>query len=129
MVGDDRNQKRIAPQGTAMNQRPLEGLEDLIQESLDPRALRQRFGLPHPLSKFAANSMVKEGPYADAILEFVNDLTWEAPESARHRAATWFLFESEQAFFVACSEAGIDAEKLRSHLELCRAAGGTTNES
>src|SRR6266404_3798724 len=112
-----------------MKQRPLESLEDLILASLDQRALRERFGLPHPLSKFAANGMVKEGPYADAILEFVNDLTWEAPGSARHRAATWFLFESELAFFAACSEAGIDAQKLRSHLELCRAADGTTNES
>jgi hypothetical protein len=28
------------------------------------------------------------------------------------------LFESERAFFFACSGAGIDAEKLRSHLRL-----------
>ena len=103
-----------------MSQRPLESLEDLIQQSLDPRALRERFGLPHPLSKFAANGAVNEGPYADAILEFVNELAWETPGSAKHRAATWFLFESEQAFFVACAEAGIDAERLRSHLEFCR---------
>jgi hypothetical protein len=34
-----------------MNQRLLESLEDLIQESFDPGAARQRFGLPHPLSK------------------------------------------------------------------------------
>jgi hypothetical protein len=100
--------------------RKLESLEDLMLASLDPRALRERFGLPHPLSKFAANGMVKEGPHADAILEFVNALAWETPESARHRAATWFLFDSERAFFVACSEAGIDAEKLRSHLRRCR---------
>ena len=103
-----------------MNQRPLESLEDLIQQSLDPRALRERFGLPHPLSKFAANGTVKECAYADAIMAFINDWTWEAPESAKHRAATWFLFVSERAFFVACAEAGIDAEQLRSHLERCR---------
>src|SRR6266404_5115830 len=109
-----------------MDERPLQPLEDLSLESLNPRAIT---GLPHPLDKFAIDATVKEGPHADAILEFVNDLTWEAPESARHRAATWFLFESELAFFTACSEAGIDAEKLRSHLELCRAADGTTNES
>ncbi len=71
-----------------MDERPLQPLEDLILASLDPRALRERFGLPHPLSNFAVNDMVKEGPYADAILEFVNNLTWEAPESARYRAAT-----------------------------------------
>src|SRR6267154_6465098 len=103
-----------------MDERPLQPLEDLILASLDPRALRERFGLPHPLSNFAANGMVKEGPCADAILEFVNSLTWEAPESARHRAATWFLFESERAFLRACAVAGIDAEKVRSHLKRCR---------
>ena len=100
--------------------RKLESLEDLMVASLDPRALRERFGLPHPLSKFAANGTVKECPYADAILKFIKDWTFETPESARYRAATWFLFESGRAFFVACSEAGIDAEKLRSHLKRCR---------
>src|SRR5712692_2172081 len=103
--------------------RKLESLEDLMLASLDPRALRERFGLPHPLSKFAANGMVKEGPYADAILGFVNDWTMETQGSARQRAGAWFLFESELAFFRACAEAGIDAEKLRSHLELCRRSG------
>src|SRR5258708_2373212 len=106
-----------------MNQRPLESLEDLILASLNPRAVRERFGLPHPLSKFAANGLVKECPYADAILEFIKNWTCEGPESASYRAAMWFLFQSERAFFVACSEAGIDAEKLRSHLELCRRNG------
>ena len=117
---DDEAFMKLTESGQPMKHRPLESLEDLIEASLDPRALRERFGLPHPLSNFAVNGAVKECPYADAILEFVNNLTWEAPESARHRAATWFLFESERAFFVACAEAGIDAEKLRSHLELCR---------
>ena len=103
-----------------MDQHPLGNLEDLIRQSLDPRALRERYGLPHPLSKFAANGMVKEGPYADAILAFIHHSTLEAPGSARYRAATWFLFESEMAFFRACVEAGIDAQKLRSHLKHCR---------
>src|SRR5258708_35946968 len=101
-----------------MNQRPLESLDDLTVASLDPRALRERYGLPQPLSKFAANGTVKEGPYADAILKFVNGLACGTPGSAEHRAATWFLFQSEQAFFVVCSEAGIDAGKLRSHLQI-----------
>src|SRR5260370_1237571 len=99
-----------------MDERPLQPLEELILESLNPRAIK---GLPHPLSNFATDGTVKEGPYAGAILEFVKDWTCEAPESARHRAATWFLFDSEWAFFVACSEAGIDAERLRSHLRRC----------
>jgi|SRR5712692_6054953 len=106
-----------------MNQRPLENLEELILASLNPKALRERFGLPHPLSKFAANGAARESPYADAILTFIHDWTCEAPGSPRYRAATWFLFESELAFFRACAEAGIDAEKLRSHLELCRRSG------
>ncbi len=88
--------------------------------SLDPRALRERFGLPHPLSKFAANGTVKEGPYADAILQFIHDWTPEEPESARCKGAERFLLESERAFFRACEEAGIDAEKLRTHLLKCK---------
>ena len=99
-----------------MNQRPLQSQEDLILESLNPRALRKRFGLPHPLSKFAANGAVKECPHADAILAFVHDWTCEAPESARHRGAVWFLFKSEMAFYRACAEAEIDADRLRKHL-------------
>ena len=109
---------QIASVGQFMSQRPLQPLEDLILESLNPRAIT---GLPHPLSKFAANGTVKECPYADAILEFVKDWTWEEPDSAKYRAATWFLFESESAFFVACAEAGIDAGKLRSHIRRCTA--------
>ena len=101
-----------------MSQRPSQPLEDLILESLNPRAIT---GLPHPLSKFAANGAVKEGPYADAIIEFIKDWTCEAPESVRQRAAMWFLFQSERAFFVACAEAGIDAGKLRSHIRRCTA--------
>src|SRR5437660_1463447 len=68
------------------------------------------------LSKFATDGAFKEGPYADAITEFIMDWTCEAPESVKQRAAEWFLLESERAFIVACIEAGIDAEKLRSHL-------------
>src|SRR5437016_3406041 len=98
-----------------MDERPLQPLEDLILESLNPRAIT---GLPHPLSKFATDGAVKEGPYADAIIEFIKDWTCEAPESVKQRAAEWFLLESERAFIVACIEAGIDAERLRSHLRL-----------
>ena len=104
---------QIASVGQFMSQRPLHPLEDLILESLNPRAIT---GLPHPLSKFAANGTVKEGSYADAIIEFIKDWTCEAPETVKHGAAMWFLFDSERAFFVACALAGIDAEKLRSHL-------------
>ena len=104
---------------------PLESLEDLILASLNPRAIT---GLPHPLSKFAANGAVKEGPYADAIIEFIKDWTCEAPESVKQGAAKWFLFESEKAFFVACFEAGIDAERLRSHLRLRERLSAEENE-
>ncbi len=104
---------------------PLESLEDLILASLNPRAIT---GLPHPLSKFAANGAVKEGPYADAIIEFIKDWTCEAPESVKQGAAKWFLFESEKAFFVACFEARIDAERLRSHLRLRERLSAEENE-
>jgi hypothetical protein len=69
-----------------------------------------------------ANGMVKECPYADAILNFIYDTVWEEPESMRYKAACWFLMESEMAFFFACSEAGIDAERLRKHLHKCHEA-------
>ena len=105
------------PRDRRWTQRPLDSLENLILESLDPGAMSRSLGLPHPLSKFAVDGVVKEGPYADGILGFVSDWTWEARESVRHRAATWFLFESEMAFFRACAEGGIHGERLRSHLE------------
>jgi len=96
-----------------MDDRPLQPLEDLILESLNPRAIT---GLPHPLDKFAIDATVKECPYADGIMQYINDWTFETSESAKHGAAMWSLFDSERAFVAACSEAGIDAQKLRSHL-------------
>jgi hypothetical protein len=105
----------------ALDQSRSNTLEDLLVASLDPSALRKRFGLPHPLHKFAVNGGVKDNAYADAILEFLNDRALAEPGTMRHRAAFWFLLESEKAFFVACSEAGIDAEKLREHLRKAEA--------
>jgi len=102
-----------------MDERPLPPLEELIAEALDPRAHRISFGLPHPLSKFG-NDDFKDGPHADLLLEYVQDTVWEEPESAKFKGAMWFLLESERTFFLVCSEAGIDAEKLRNHLRLCK---------
>ena len=72
---------------------------------------------PHPLSKFATKGKINDGPCAAAILKSVQDLAFAAPESEQHRAAEWFLFKSERAFFFACSDGRIDAEKLRCHLK------------
>lgn len=72
---------------------------------------------PHPLSKFATNGQINDGPCAAAILKSVQDLAFADAESEPHRAAEWFLFKSERAFHFACSEAGINAEKLRRHLK------------
>ena len=77
----------------------------------------------HPLSKFATNSKVTDGPCAAAGLKYVQDLACTEPESEQHRSAEWFLFKSERAFFFACSEAGIDPEKLRSHLKQWKQLG------
>lgn len=105
-----------------MEERPLPPLEELIAEALDTGALRS-LGLPHPLSKFSANGAVKEGQPAEVILHFIHDIALEERASMKHEAAHWFLFESQRAFFYACSEAGINAEKLRSHLRLCEQFG------
>jgi hypothetical protein len=78
---------------------------------------QERFRSRHPLSKFAVNGKVSDGPCAAAVLKYVQDLACTEPESGQHGAAEWFLFKSERAFFFACSEAGIDAEKLRGHLK------------
>ncbi len=103
--------------------RSLQSLEELLIESLDLKGLRERSGLPHPLSKFASNGAIKDGPCADAVLEFIQDLTMEEPGSPKQKAAVWFLFESDKAFFYACAEAGIDAGRLRNHLMKCQAGG------
>ena len=92
--------------------------EDFLTAIFDPSSLRRRLGLPHPLQKFAAHGAVKDNAYADAILEFMSHMG--EPGSPMHRASMWFLLQSEQAFFVACSKCGVDAEKLRSHLRLCQ---------
>lgn len=89
-------------------------LEDMLAASLDPRA-RERFGLPHPLHKFAAHGVVLDNVCADAILEFLNDQAFAEPDSMKHKAAMWFLLDS-QVFFFACSECGIDADRFREHL-------------
>ena len=73
--------------------------------------------LLHSLSKFATNGKINDGPCADAVVKSVQDLASTEPESGQHLAAEWFLFKSERAFFFACSDAGIDAEKLRGHLK------------
>jgi hypothetical protein len=49
----------------------------------------------------------------------MNDLHFG--ERARRAVARWFLLESEMAFHLVCSEAGIDGEKLRRHLVRCEA--------
>src|SRR5213083_2032797 len=93
---------------TMNNNRPLQSLEELLIESFDLKALRERSGLPHPLSKFASDGAIKDGPCADAILTFMHDLTLREPESAQRKNAVWFLLKSDKAFFFACFEAGVD---------------------
>ena len=85
-----------------MNQRPLKSLEELMVQSLNVRSIP---GLPHPLFKFVANGTVNDGPCADAVLEFIQDLSMEEPDSPKQKISAWFLLESEQAFFYACAEA------------------------
>ena len=72
---------------------------------------------PHPLSQFATNGKINDGPCAAAVLKYVQDLASTEPESDQHRSAEWFLFKSERAFHFACEDAGIDANKLRNHLK------------
>jgi hypothetical protein len=97
----------------------LQELEELMSQ--DPRALRIKCGVPHPLSHFGTVGF-DDGLLADIILDFIHDTVWEEPESPRCKGAVWFLLESERAYFFACTGAGIDGSKLRSHLRKCRLA-------
>lgn len=99
---------------------PLETLETLLAESINPNTLREQYGLPHPLWKFAKNGIVEDNNSADVILEFLNHWNFEEPGTEIHQASEWFLFNSKQAFFLCCEECGIDAERLRDHLQLFR---------
>ena len=65
--------------------------------------------------KFGLNGQFKDDCYADAVVGFIVDTTLDS-DTPKYQTARWFLFESEQAFFVICERAGIDAEKLRRHL-------------
>src|SRR5229473_5785304 len=102
----DRSQKRIAP---------LETLQDLIEQSQDRKALRQRFCLPHPLSRFAVDGAVRDSVQADMIIDSIEAEAFEMPFSIRWLSARWFLLQSTM-LFDACQVAGIDGRKLRRHL-------------
>jgi len=93
-----------------MNQ-PLLPIDNLLPVS--PRSLRISVGLPHPLAKFGIAGQFEGGLYADIVLYFIHEMMIEEPESHRFNAATWFLLESEKAYFLVCAEAGIDAARLR----------------
>jgi hypothetical protein len=96
-------------------EKSLPSLEDLLIKSIDRKGYLAAVGIPHPMVRFAENGCLLDIGYADAIVGFIVDTTLE-PDSDRYQTAVWFLLESEQAFFVVCSNAGIDAERLREHL-------------
>ncbi len=102
----DGNQKRIAA---------LETLQDLIEQSQDRKALRLRFNLAHPLSRFAVDGAVRDCAQADMITDSIEAEAFEQPFSIRWLSARWFLLQSTM-FFEACQVAGIDGRKLRRHL-------------
>jgi hypothetical protein len=107
---------RISPcEDTVMDKSPLPSLEDLFVTSVDCNGYRAAVGIPHPMVRFTSSGSLMDSAYADAIVGFIVDSTLEA-ETERCKTAVWFLLESEQAFFVICKRAGIDADRLRQHL-------------
>ncbi len=94
----------------------------MTQASFDTGGLRERFSLPHPLSHFADDDF-KDGVCADFILDCIQATVFEEQESPRFQRAQWLSLESERAFYFVCSEAAIDAEKLRNHLGMCERLG------
>src|SRR5260370_19158095 len=91
----------------------LQELEELMSQ--DPRALRIKCGVPHPLSHFGTVDF-DDGLLADIILEFIHDMVWEETESNAHKGVMWFLLESQRAYFFACFGAGIYCSNSPRHL-------------
>jgi hypothetical protein len=61
---------------------------------------------------------------AQILLGLIQDLKMcDDPESAQHRAAAWFLFESHKAFFFACSEANVRYSLEPNEAWLCGGRG------
>lgn len=77
----------------------------------------KRIGLPHALAKFAVGHCVRDCNEADIIIDSINDLTFEEPDSPRRRSAAWFLFKDEKMFPRMCEAAGINGELLRKQLK------------
>ena len=98
-----------------MDKSPLPSFEELFVTSVDRKGYRAAVGIPHPMVRFASNASLSDIAYADEIVRFIVDTTLGSDDQ-RCKNAVWFLLESEQAFFVICERAGIDAEKLRRHL-------------
>src|SRR5213592_5193638 len=96
-----------------MSNRPLQSLEELLIKSFDLKSFRERSGLPHPLSKFASDGAIKDGPCADAILTFMHDLTLREPESAQRKNAVWFLLKVTKRF----SSRALRRESMRRNCE------------
>lgn len=80
--------------------------------------------LPHPLEKFAriAPLSSEQTLYADALLRRIQAFTL-CPNLMLGKEAEEFLLRDDWQFQVICKLAGIDAGKLRSHLERCRNGG------
>jgi len=78
--------------------------------------VRNRCGMPHPLSNFAVSGGIKNECFADLLIECLNDLECAAAGTLKCESARWLLFESERTFFLACSGANIDGETFRAHL-------------
>ena len=83
--------------------------------------------VPHTLEKFAVDGHFTDGVFADVLTEFIQDATLQVPDSDRAMGALWFLLESEIGFFFACDGAGIDAERLREHLQKSLGFAGGLN--
>src|SRR5215472_9059312 len=79
------------------------------------KALRRKYGIAHPLNRFALRGEVFDGHHADALMDSLDATVFEKPGSPPWRSARWFLLESEM-FFEFCALAGMDARKWRRHL-------------
>ena len=101
------NEERIVPLAISECQ--------IADSRLGRRAIRQRYGLRHPLNRFALNGTIKDEMHADVLVDSLDAIAMEPWGSLRWRSARWFLLESD-VYFEYCEAAGVDARKWRRHL-------------
>src|SRR6266404_5685611 len=83
------------------------GLAELIEELIDqdPRAVRLKCRVPHPLSNFAGPNFV-DGLFADIVLDFIHDTVWGNPSLTRTKGRSGFCWKANRRITLRAPKPG-----------------------